>query len=35
VSIDAVTKQLEEEGVESFVEAWEKLLDYVASAMKR
>jgi transaldolase len=35
VSIDAVTKQLEDEGVESFVEAWEKLLDYVASAMKR
>ena len=35
VSLDAVTKQLEDEGVESFVEAWEKLLDYVASAMKR
>ncbi len=35
VSIDAVTKQLEDEGVDSFVEAWEKLLDYVASAMKR
>ena len=35
VSIDAITKQLEDEGVEAFVEAWEKLLDYVATAMKR
>lgn len=35
VSIDAVTKELEDEGVDSFVEAWKKLLDYVASAMKR
>ena len=35
VSIDAVTEELEKEGVDSFVEAWEKLLDYVASAMKR
>jgi len=35
VSIDAVTKELEDEGVDSFVEAWDKLLDYVASAMKR
>ena len=35
VSLDAVTKELEDEGVESFVEAWEKLLDYVAKAMQR
>lgn len=35
VSLDVVTKELEDEGVESFVEAWEKLLDYVAKAMKR
>lgn len=35
VSIDEVTTQLEEEGVASFVEAWQTLLDYVATAMKR
>lgn len=35
VSIDAVTKQLEDEGVESFIKAWEELLDYVGAAMKR
>ncbi len=35
VSIDAVTNQLEDEGVDSFIKAWEELLDYVATAMKR
>lgn len=35
VSIDEVTAQLEEEGVASFIEAWEKLLAFVAAAMKR
>lgn len=35
VSLDAVTRELEDEGVTSFIEAWEKLLAYVAEAMKR
>ncbi len=35
VSIDDITKQLEDEGVDSFIKAWEELLDFVGSAMKR
>ena len=35
VSIDEVSKQLEDEAVDLFIKAWEELLDYVASAMKR
>lgn len=33
VSLDAITQQLEDEGVESFIDAWEQLLAHVRATM--